>query len=212
MAGRFITLEGPDGAGKSSQAERLAGWLREQGMTVTLSREPGGTALGEAVRQLVLHSGAERSPRSDALLFAAGRAEHVGRVIRPALARGEIVVCDRFGDSTLAYQGFGGGEDLADLRRLVAYATGGLSPGLTVLLDVPVEVGLRRRAGGPSAGRTRFEDDALHDRAFHERVRAGFLELAAAEPERWRVVDAAVSPDRVAEAIQAVVGAWLAQS
>lgn len=212
MAGRFITLEGPDGAGKSSQAERLAGWLREQGMTVTLSREPGGTALGEAVRQLVLHSGAERSPRSDALLFAAGRAEHVGRVIRPALARGEVVVCDRFGDSTLAYQGFGGGEDLADLRRLVAYATGGLSPGLTVLLDVPVEVGLRRRAGGPSAGRTRFEDDALHDRAFHERVRAGFLELAAAEPERWRVVDAAVSPDRVAEAIQAVVGAWLAQS
>lgn len=211
MAGRFITLEGPDGAGKSSQAERLAGWLREQGMTVTLSREPGGTALGEAVRQLVLHSGAERSPRSDALLFAAGRAEHVSRVIRPALARGEVVVCDRFGDSTLAYQGFGGGEDLADLRRLVAYATGGLSPGLTVLLDVPVEVGLRRRAGGPSAGRTRFEDDALHDRAFHERVRAGFLELAAAEPERWRVVDAAVSPDRVAEAIQAVVGAWLAQ-
>jgi dTMP kinase len=180
-------------------------------MTVTLSREPGGTALGEAVRQLVLHSGAERSPRSDALLFAAGRAEHVSRVIRPALARGEVVVCDRFGDSTLAYQGFGGGEDLADLRRLVAYATGGLSPGLTVLLDVPVEVGLRRRAGGPSAGRTRFEDDALHDRAFHERVRAGFLELAAAEPERSRVVDAAVSPDRVAEAIQAVVGAWLAQ-
>lgn len=209
MAGRFITLEGPDGAGKSSQAERLARWLREQGMTVTLTREPGGTPLGEAVRQLVLHSGAERSPRSDALLFAAGRAEHVARVIRPALARGEVVVCDRYGDSTLAYQGFGGGEDLADLRRLVAYATGGLSPGLTVLLDVPVEVGLRRRAGGPSAGRTRFEDDALHGRAFHERVRWGFLDLAAAEPDRWRVVDATVTPGRLAQAIQAALGAWL---
>jgi dTMP kinase len=206
---RFVTLEGPDGAGKSSQARGLADWLRSQGLTVTLTREPGGTPLGEGIRELLLHGAAARGPRSDALLFAAARAEHVTRVIAPALERGEIVVCDRYGDSTLAYQGYGGGEDPTALRSLVAYATGGLGPSLTLLLDVPVEVGLGRRSGGPAAGQTRFEDDALHDRAFHERVRAGFLALAAAEPERWRIVDAARSPAEVAAAVEAAVRAWL---
>src|SRR5574337_1669981 len=207
--GRFITLEGPDGAGKSSRAKGLAAWLRGRDWRVTLTREPGGTPLGEGVRELLLHSGAARSARSDALLFAAARAEHVATVIRPALERGEIVVCDRFGDSTLAYQGYGGGEDLAELEHLVAYATGGLRPDLTLLLDLGVETGLTRRAGGPAAGQTRFEDAGLHDRAFHERVRAGFLALAGAEPERWRVIDAARSPARVAAEVEAAVGAWL---
>lgn len=207
--GRFVTLEGPDGAGKSSQAERLARWLRSRGWPVTLTREPGGTALGEGIRTLVLHDATERSARADALLFAAARAEHVATVIRPALGRGEIVVCDRYSDSTLAYQGFGGGESLSDLEALIAYATGGLRPGLTLLLDLPVEAGLKRRSGGPAAARTRFEDRGLHDLAFHERVLAGFRTLAAAEPERWRIVDASASPDAAAAAIRAHVGAWL---
>lgn len=207
--GWFITLEGPDGAGKSSQADRLASWLRARGMTVALTREPGGTPLGEGIRDLLLHSRAERGPRSDALLFAAARAQHVATVIEPALERGELVVCDRYGDSTLAYQGYGGGEDLAALRNLVEYATGGLRPDLTLLLDLPVQAGLARRAGGPASARTRFEDGALHDQAFHERVRDGFLSLAAAEPARWRVIDATQSPGVVTRELQRQVGAWL---
>ena len=197
-SGRFITLEGPDGAGKSIHAERLAAALRARGLTVTLVREPGGTALGEAIRRILLDRGLVHAPAADALLFNAARAQLVAEVVRPALGRGEVVVCDRFADSTLAYQGHGSGMDLEALRVLAAVSTGGLVPDRTILLDLPVEVGLERRRRGPAAEQTRFEDDARHDRAFHDRVRAGFLALAEAAPGRWRVVDAAAAEERVA--------------
>ena len=192
--GRFITLEGPDGAGKSIVAESLAARLRGLGSAVTLVREPGGTALGEALRPILLDRGPAHAPAADALLFNAARAQLLAEVVRPALARGRLVICDRYADSTLAYQGYGSGVDLDQLRAVAALATGGLTPDRTVLLDLPVELGLERRLHGPAAERTRFEDD---DRAFHERVRLGYLELAAADPGRWRIVDASRSPDRV---------------
>ncbi len=211
--GRFITLEGPDGAGKSMQAERLADSLRREGLTVLLTREPGGTELGERIRALLLEGTAPaRGPRADALLFNAARAQHVADVIRPALERGEVVVCDRFSDSTLAYQGHGAGLDVEALGRICAWATGDLRPDLTILLDLPVEAGLERRAAGPAVGRTRFEDEARHDRAFHERVRAGFHALAAAEPDRWRTVDASNEPDLVARDVMDAAMALLGRS
>ena len=197
MPGRFITLEGPEGAGKTLQAERLAEALRTRGQVVRLTREPGGTALGEQIRAVVLGGptgGGGIDPRADALLFNAARAQLVGEVIRPALAAGEVVVCARFADSTLAYQGFGAGLPIAELRSIADVATAGLSPDLTILLDVAPEVGLDRKA--PDA-RNRFE--AGFDLDFHQRVRAGFLELARQEPERWRVIDAGRGADAVFE-------------
>lgn len=208
--GPFLTLEGPDGAGKSSQADRLVAGLRAAGFAVTQVREPGGTALGEAAR-VQLMGATDHEPRTDALLFNAARAKLVHDVIRPALARGDLVVGDRHTDSTLAYQGYGSGVDLADLRRVNAFATDGLRPDLTILLDLPVAVGLARRATGGASGHTRFEDPAQHDAAFHERVRRGYLAMAAAEPARWRVVDADRPVARVAAALVALVTAWLAE-
>lgn len=200
--GRFITLEGPDGAGKSVQATRLAGALRAVGQVVTLTREPGGTPLGERIRGLLLSGGeAPRTALSDALLFNAARSQLVRDVILPALAGGETVICDRFADSTLAYQGYGSGVDQDSLRTLERLATGGLRPDVVILLDVPVSVGLARRAGGSPGELTRFERSPHHDRSFHERVRQGYLTLAAADPERWRVVDATADPAAVAEQI-----------
>jgi dTMP kinase len=208
--GRFITLEGPDGAGKTMQAQRLAESLRDEGLRVVLTREPGGTPLGERIRDLLLDPTAPgHGPQVDALLFNAARAQHVAELIRPALAQGAVVVCDRFVDSTLAYQGYGGGLDVEELARVSAWASDGLVPDLTILLDLPVDAGLARRAGGPAAGRTRFEDEARHDRAFHERVRAGFLALAAREPDRWRIVDAARDADTVAADVLAAAGAFM---
>jgi len=186
---RFITLEGPEGAGKTLQAERLATALRESGQLVRLTREPGGTRLGELVRSIVLAEveGADRIVTlADALLFNAARAQLVAQVIKPALAAGEVVVCARFADSTLAYQGYGAGLPLKDLLAIAAIATGGVVPDLTLLLDVAPEVGLGRKA---AATRNRFE--AAFDLDFHRRVREGFLELAAHEPGRWRTIDAA---------------------
>ena len=203
--GRFITLEGADGAGKSEQARRLAARLRASGSSVTLTREPGGTPLGERVRAVILDPDAERTPEADALLFNAARAELVAEVIRPALARGDTVVCDRFADSTIAYQGHGEGLDREQLRDVERLATGGLEPDVTVLVDVPPEVGLARRAGGDAAQLTRFETGARHDLAFHQRVRSGFLALAAAEPRRWRVVDGVGTPDEVEARIVAAM-------
>jgi dTMP kinase len=192
--GRFITLEGPEGAGKTLQAERLAAGLSARGRAVRLTREPGGTALGERLRAILLASDSTPiSPRADALLFNAARAELVAEVIGPALEAGEIVVCARFADSTLAYQGYGAGLPLDELRAIADVATGGLGPDLTILLDVPVEVGLARKSAD---GVTRFE--AAFDLEFHRRVRDGFRSLAATEPQRFVIVDATAPPDIVA--------------
>lgn len=210
MSGRFITLEGPEGAGKTLQAERLAETLRVRGYRTVLTREPGGTRLGEQVRSIVLASapesadrGAGLDARADALLFNAARAQLVAEVVRPALAAGDVVVCARFADSTLAYQGFGAGLPLEELRAVAAVATGGLSPDLTILLDVSPEVGLDRKADD---ARNRFE--AAFDLDFHRRVRDGFLSLAAEEPGRWRVIDAERPADAVfADVLEAVLAA-----
>ncbi len=184
--GLFITLEGPDGSGKSSLLARLDEALRRAGCDVVATREPGSTPLGEQVRRLVLDTEPriDRTGRADALLFAASRAQHVDELIRPALARGAIVICDRYADSSLAYQGAGSGVPMDELRAVQRFATGGLVPDLTILLDLPVDVGLGRKA----AELTRFE--AFHDVAYHERVRAAFLGFAAAEPDRYAIVDA----------------------
>jgi dTMP kinase len=185
--GRFITLEGPEGSGKTTAARHLAEWLRERGVATVLTHEPGGTPLGEEIRRIVLHLRGlsdDLDPRTDALLYAASRAQHVARVIRPALERGAWVVCARFADSSLAYQGHAYGNDLEELRRLQRFATFNVTPDLTLLLDVPVEVGLARKRAGEW---NRFED--TQDVAFFEQVRAGYLALASAEPDRFRVVD-----------------------
>jgi len=196
VAGRFITLEGPEGAGKTLQARRLVDALGARGHRARLTREPGGTALGEQIRSIVLARATDGAAgieaRADALLFNAARAQLVAEVIRPALASGEVLVCARYADSTLAYQGFGAGLPLAELRAVADLATAGLTPDLTILLDVSPEVGLRRKA---EESRNRFE--AAFDLDFHRRVRSGFLELAGAEPGRWRVLDAERDADAV---------------
>jgi len=193
--GWFVTLEGPEGAGKTTQAARLLDAFEAAGLAVALVREPGGTALGEAIRSLLLYGeagAAPITPRADALLFNAARAQLVAEQVAPALAAGTTVICSRFADSTLAYQGAGMGLPLDDLRALERFATGGLRPDLTLLLDLPVEVGLTRKRG---VEETRFESG--FDVAFHRRVREGFLALAAAEPARFATFDARESPDVV---------------
>ena len=194
--GLFITLEGPDGSGKSSLLPRLAAALAAGGCEVVATREPGSTPLGERIRGLVLDTEPriDRTGRADALLFAASRAQHVEEVIEPALARGAVVLCDRYADSSLAYQGVGSGVPMDELRVVQRFATGGLVPDLTILLDLPVEVGLRRK----SDEITRFE--AFQDLAYHERVRRAFLDFAAAEPRRYAIVDATAGTDDVLEA------------
>lgn len=181
MAGLFITFEGIDGVGKTTQAGLLADYLRQRGYPVVLTGEPGGTSLGAAIRELVLHRKEKVEPLAEVLLYLADRAQHVATVIRPALEQGEVVICDRFGDSTLAYQGYGRGLDLDELRRLHLLTAQGLCPDHTFLLDLDVAAGRRRRQAGPD----RLEAEA---EAFHTRVRAGYLALAAAEPERVTVI------------------------
>lgn len=188
----------------------MATHLRSQGHRVTLTREPGGTRLGEQVRAVLLDPGpVARGPMADALLFSAARSQLVAEVIRPALERGEIVVCDRYAASSAAYQGHGSGVGQADLATLAELATGGLEPDLVILIDVPVEVGLARRDTGRSDDQTRFEDEERHDLAFHRRVRAGYLGMAAADPDRWRVVDGEAPSDVVGRDVTRAVDAFL---
>ncbi len=201
----FITLEGPDGSGKSSQIRPLVEYLRQQGYAVLPTREPGGTFIGEQVREVLNRlENKAMHPRTETLLFLSARAQLVEEVIRPALARGEVVVSDRYADSTLAYQGYGHGNDLATLRTLLNFATGGLWPDLTLLLDVDAETGLRRRQSGGDWNR--LDAYALE---FHRRVREGYLQLAACQPERWVKIDAGQPAETVQLEIRQVVSARL---
>ncbi|MDQ3691591.1 MAG: dTMP kinase [Chloroflexota bacterium] len=202
--GRFITLEGPEGSGKTTAARHLAAWLRDRAVATILTKEPGGTPLGEEIRRIVLHMRGmsdDLDPRADALLYAAGRAQHVARVIRPALDRGDWVVCARYADSSLAYQGGGYGNDMSSMRQLQAFATGGLRPDLTLLIDVPVEVGLERTRRRSEWNR--FED--TEELTFFEQVRGAYRRLAVEEPDRFEVVDGAGSVEEADAAIRAVV-------
>ncbi len=204
-SGFFITFEGPEGGGKSTQIHRLAAALADQGYSVWTTREPGGTRVGEMIRPILLgRQQAPLVPWSEALLFTAARAQLVEEVIRPRLQQGEIVLCDRYSDSTLAYQGYGRGLDLETLRRLQHAATAGLDPDLTMLLNLPVEAGLARI---PGPAQDRLDREAA---SFHQRVHAGYQEMASRDPRRWRVVDASADPDRVAQQILELVTAALA--
>ena len=201
--GRFITLEGSEGSGKTTAARHLADWLRARGEEVVLTAEPGGTPLGEEVRRLVLHLrnvSDDLDVRADALLYAAARAQHTARLILPALERGQHVVCARYLDSSLAYQGAGYGNDPEAMRWLQRFATYETLPDLTVLLDVPVEVGLGRKRRGEW---NRFEDTLAVE--FFERVRAAYLDLAAAEPERFRIVDGSGRAEETDALVRAAV-------
>ncbi len=195
--GFFLTLEGPEGSGKSSQSRWLARRLRRAGYRVMQLQDPGSTALGRSLRRILLHTGGTLTPLTEALLFIGGRVQLVEELIRPALARGRVVVCDRFHDATVAYQGFGGGMDVPRLDRLGRRAIQGVMPSLTFLLDVPSERGFARLR----RVRDRMERKPL---AFHRRVRAGYLRLAAREPRRFVVIDASQPAPAVRRRIAAV--------
>jgi len=197
----FTTIEGPDGSGKSTQARLLADHLASQGYDVLFTREPGGTEIGDQIRRVIMSLDNKRmSPQAEFLLFSASRAQLVRDVIQPKLAAGGVVVCDRFYDSSLAYQGYGHQLDLDQLRSVTQFVTGGLVPDLTLLLDLPSETGLNRRK---EAGLWNRLDD--YDLAFHERVRAGYLRLAQAEPQRWVVIDATRSKAEIQSDMQQAV-------
>ncbi|MGR0220602.1 dTMP kinase [Agromyces sp. ZXT2-6] len=203
--GLFVTLEGGDGSGKSTQAELLEQWLVERGRTVVRTREPGGTDVGVEIREIVLHHRGDIAPRAEALLYAADRAHHVATVVRPALARGDVVVQDRYLDSSVAYQGAGRVLDPAEVRRLSEWATERLLPDLTILLDLPSEIS-RARLHGARTRYDRLEAEAVD---FHDRVRASYLQLAEAEPARIVVVDAERSVGEIAAVIRARVEPFL---
>ncbi len=198
----FITLEGPEGSGKSSQLPALAEYLRDEGFDIVVTREPGGTAVGDQIREVLMNlQNVSIVPRTEILLFLAARAQHVEALIRPALEAGKVVICDRYGDSTLAYQGYGHKTDLDTLRLLLDFSTGGLKPDLTLLLDVPVAVGFERKRDN-SVEWNRLD---AYAEAFHKRVRQGYLELAKEEPERWHIIDATKGKAQVQEAMRKVI-------
>ena len=197
----FITFEGPDGSGKTTQVAPLSEFLTQLGFQVLITREPGGTVIGDQIRQVLADlKNTGMHPRSETLLFLAARAQLVEQVIKPHLAEGHVVLCDRYADSTMAYQGYGHQNDLDQISSLINFATGGLKPDLTLLLDVGAEAGLKRKVEGNEWNRL----DA-YSLEFHQRVRHGYAELARAEPERWFVIDADQPADRVQEAIRQVV-------
>jgi dTMP kinase len=203
----FITFEGPEGSGKTLQIKMLADFLRSEGKQVLTTREPGGTAIGDQVRAVLTRmDNVAMHPRTEILLFLASRAQLVEELVRPQTREGWIVICDRYADSTLAYQGYGHGYDLALLRGLLEFATGGLRPDMTLLLDIDPEVGLARKRGSGEWNRL----DAFQ-LSFHQRVRTGFLELAQTEPARWVTLDAAQTPDAVQADVRRVVLKRIAQ-
>jgi dTMP kinase len=203
----FITLEGPEGGGKTLQIVSLAAFLRQQGYDVLTTREPGGTSIGEQVRGILSNlDNTAMQPRTEILLFQASRAQLVEQVIRPHLTRKGLVISDRYADSTLAYQGYGRQLPLEALRMIIDFATGSLKPDLTLLLDLDVDAGLRRKQNGGEWNRLDAES-----RAFHARVRAGYMELAALEPQRWVTIDAAKPVEEVQQAMRQVVMQRLAQ-
>ena len=204
MPGLFITFEGGDGSGKSTQSALLVEWLQALGRDVVVSREPGGTDVGLELRQLVLHWRGEIAPRAEALIYAADRAHNVATKVRPALERGAIVVQDRYLDSSVAYQGAGRVLDGAEVRDISLWATDGLLPDLTILLDLPESDGRERMAE-----RTKYDRLEAEESDFHARVRAGYLALAAAEPGRFLVLDARQPIDTIADAIRERVGSLL---
>jgi len=201
----FITLEGPEGCGKSTQAATLCSALKHRGYDVLHTREPGGTSIGEQIRRILMDMhNTSMLPRVEVLLFSASRAQHVRDIILPHLERDGVVICDRFYDSTLAYQGYGHGLDLDTLQTITSFATDGLVPDLTLLLDVPVKDGLLRKQQEGEWNRL----DA-YDLPFHRRVREGYLHMAVADPKRWQIIDAAQSIEDVQQAIQAAVFQFL---
>lgn len=201
----FITFEGPEGSGKSTQLPELARYLESLNLPVVKTREPGGTAIGDQIREvLVSLDNTELHPRTEILLFLAARAQLVEELIIPSLSQNKIILCDRYGDSTLAYQGYGHGLDLDTLRAMLEFATGGLKPDLTILLDIDVLTGLKRKKVKEEWNRL----DAF-ELSFHERVREGYHILAGQEPERWKIVDATQKPEQVQNEIRALVLAAL---
>lgn len=201
----FVVFEGPEGSGKTTQVRAVAEALRARGLQVTTTREPGGTAIGEQLRAILLTTAnSGMLPQTEVLILLAARAQHVREVVVPALARGDVVLCDRYAGATYAYQGYGRGLPLDELRRLQSFAAGAVMPSLTILLDLPTEIGLARRA---AAGDTNRLDDA--GLAFHRRVRDGYRALAAAEPERWVAIDAMAPVDAVTARTLDAVGTHL---
>ena len=199
----FITFEGTEGSGKTSQIQPAADYLHRLGCDVLTIREPGGTFIGEQIRKVLFSlENTQMHPRTEILLFQASRAQLVEDVIAPHLRKGGVVLCDRYADSTLAYQGFGYQFDLEPIRALVSFATNSLKPDLTLLFDLEVELGLQRRASGGEWNRL----DA-YDLAFYQRVRQGYHQLASEEPQRWVIIDADKPPDQVQQAVcQAIAG------
>lgn len=208
MKGLFITFEGGDGSGKSTQLEQLVDWLGTQSRTVVTTREPGGTDLGDELREIVLHRRGHVTPKAEALMYAADRAHHIATKVRPALERGDVVVQDRYLDSSVAYQGVARSLGANEVREISLWATDGLLPDLTILLDIDEEIG----RGRLDASRTRYDRLEAEEREFHSRVRGAYLELAAAEPDRFLIVDATATVEEIATVIRDRVSALLHES
>lgn len=203
--GPFITFEGPEGSGKTTQMQQLAGYVKQQGCDVLCTREPGGSRIGDRVREILLDpEHIEMARITEFLLFSAARAQHVEEVIRPHLKGGGVVLCDRYADSSLAYQGYGNQLDLDTLRLITRFATGQLTPDLTLYLDIDVVEGLQRKVGGDGDAWNRIEEKGI---AYHKRVRAGYLQMIAEEPERWVRLDAGRDLQQIQAAIRQEVEA-----